>query len=705
MDVPQPSIGMQVSREMITELMRFEVGGQYLAVDPVRGEDGGRLAGITAQSIGGSEEAIEWFRTQLLNPAQMRSAMLFFLGAPGNGKSYLSQRVTHQLSLLDDRDQSRHYRTYRYELPAEEKRTAARELLVVNDATPRESDDLEPAPLIRSLREYAVSGRFLQANVNRGVLYRELNEAVDDEEHVDIIRWLSGMECEPSSRLASNPSAPNSSLRSATFVASSGMSIEIVAVYMDKYSLLERQPRITTNSKGIPEVSSAMGQRYEIQSPRDTQRKSANHWDATPGGELLRRILSTISDSSESLGHDLDPISANFLNLRNETYRSGVLSFLRNAEIATNRHLSFRDVWSISALAVLGDRGNRQVDQLPPHVWVERHQPPVESGLERLAALIRLATLRTHQALCGAVVPTLFGMSSAGSLTPVARHLETVDPCRDSIPGTYSREAPEAGWATAVADSFSSLSDGGSILDSFVRNAEPLGFSSSLITRFDRELDSEISACLGVDEEDEPFLSLAESAVLLQWYGDYLSRFFALALGISAFQEEIDTYISTWRHLNSSTDEHGRQLENNLADQLVNLILPQFNSNSRQPARLLSALSPRTRSISRPTPTAELAYRAPAQIFVMGRIDGDLVEISLNQNEVAERSELLRLGLDLALIREAKAAVPGLPGLTDTSSNAMPRVERFRAALVTRSGLRTGLRVVQEESLNQISVG
>lgn len=701
----QPTIGMHVDPEVIAELTRFEVGGQYVAVDPVRGQDIGQLAQIEAQSIGGSSEAIEWFRNHLLNPEQMAPAMLFFLGAPGNGKSHLSQHVTRQLSLLDNRDHSRHYRHYRYQLPGGLGSETARELLVINDATPRESNDPGAAPLLRALQEFGNSGRFLQANVNRGVLYRELNEDGGDSAFADVLRWLSGMKIGEHSPLIPNDSAPNSSLRSATFTTALGLQIEIVAVFMDKYSLLEKQPRITTNFTGLPEVSTAMGHRYEIQSPRDAQRRSTVHWDATPGGELLREILSKISTNSESYKSGFDPISANLLNLRNDAYRGGVLSYLRNAEIATNRHLSFREIWSISALALLGDRGNRQVDQLPPHVWVERHQPPSESGLERLTSFLRLATLRTHQALCGAATPSILGMASSSSLTPVARFLETVDPCRDSIPGTYNPEAPEVGWATAVSDAFSSLSDGGSILDAFVRNAEPLGFSSSLITTFDRELDSEISVCLGVDENEEPILSLAESASLLQWYGEYLTRFFALALGISAYQEEIDTYISTWRHLNASTEDRSRQLENNLADQLVNLILPQFKNNSRQPARLLSALSPRTRSISRPTAVAELAYRAPAQIYVMGRIDGDQVEITLNQNEIAEQSEMLRIGLDLALIREAKAAVSGLPGLTDTSSNAMPRVERFRAALVTRNGLRTGLRVVHEDSLTSVSVG
>jgi hypothetical protein len=543
----------------------------------------------------------------------------------------------------------------------------------------------------------------LQANVNKGILYREIHEASVDDEFVPILRWLNGDLKESVGNLEVRPHVANSSIRSASFLSSEGMNIEIVAVQMDMYSLFEKQPRVVSDAQGVPEIVSEQGGRYEISSFRSSERSTRKHWKTIPAGELLSGVIGSISLDKDFDAELVDPIRSNVQNLQGEAFFTGVLTFMRAAELATNRHFSFRDLWTTAALVVLGEPSCRTSDNLGPQAWVRRNQPPVQHGRERLASLCRLGALRLHQSICGSNWSPL---SETSSFVPsqVAQNLRQVDPCRDSLPGVYSPNRPNAGWATPILDSFRGQDDGDSILAFFESNALTLDNQSQIVTEFDRILDREVTYCLGLNSEGKQVLSLKEQHDVLTWYGEYLTRLFAVSHGISAYRNEIDVYVTAWMQLNNHNANIEQSLDNSLAEPIINLILPSFQNTGGQPIRLITVLAPRTRSILEPSLEPRLAYCAPAGIYVSGQLDGDLMEIVLREQD-GNRSELLRLNLDFAILREALNTTRNTQGMTEMSQNATPRIERFRASMIKTSDLSQKLVVLRGDSQNRITLG
>ena len=111
---------IQTFDDFLQALTAFEAGGSGLAFAPINAFD--EIPAV-ASTVGGSLTAVDWFKTAI---AELDSAILFLVGAPGNGKSYLVKKVTSGLIQLGDHLSDR--RKFEYAVPNKT------ELIVINDA-------------------------------------------------------------------------------------------------------------------------------------------------------------------------------------------------------------------------------------------------------------------------------------------------------------------------------------------------------------------------------------------------------------------------------------------------------------------------------------------------------------------------------------------------------------------------------------------
>ena len=82
-----PLLGGKMSfADFLESLTAFEAGGSELAYAPTKNL---RVLPADASTIGGSSAAVDWFRNSM---EHSNNAMLFLVGAPGNGKSYLLKK-------------------------------------------------------------------------------------------------------------------------------------------------------------------------------------------------------------------------------------------------------------------------------------------------------------------------------------------------------------------------------------------------------------------------------------------------------------------------------------------------------------------------------------------------------------------------------------------------------------------------------------
>ena len=182
----------------------------------------------------GAEEAMEWLEGRLQSE-EAGQAMVFLVGGPGNGKSYLTAGMVKDLPEINPRDPGRHYRTYEYQ-------ARNRRLLLVNDAT----IDLKTQSgesLVSDIDLAMEDGAHVVVNVNRGVLVEELSAAGERGPGLAIVEWLdmrhpvpedapidAGADCQLIPR-AKGQYLDACTLRSQKRV------VDVIAVFMDSVSL------------------------------------------------------------------------------------------------------------------------------------------------------------------------------------------------------------------------------------------------------------------------------------------------------------------------------------------------------------------------------------------------------------------------------------------------------------------------------------
>jgi hypothetical protein len=687
---------MESLEDFLTSLTAFEAGGRGLAFAPTSSE---KRIPAGASTIGGSLTAVNWFREKM---DTAEPSMLFLVGAPGNGKSFLLDQLTAGLNRQGDH--SRDQRRFSFSSDA------GQSLVVINDASAPAEDGKSTGLLANDLHEAINERKFIHVNVNRGVLYQELRSNIQSDSIRSLIEWLSN----PSKLSHSLPNLeiqdpnPHSSLRCGILSVPDGAGVReipVVVVMMDFYSIFEKQPNHEMNSQGrwagFPGL--ATNEKYRITGPNSQERKSREHWLLTPAGELLSETVAIGFSLLDGDHNPLDPIVANLQSLSNKEVYCGVLSALRNTELISSQHISFRELWTAVAALIIGDGDGRQSvevaadKRLDPSGWVlaATESIPTELNEERVANLLRLASTRFSQSIFGALQSPVDVVVERG-LSPLLKLTRMADPAIDARPNSIERTG-QKGWASPVTDACRGQVGEASIVESLQEYAAERGVTFSY-TSFDSEIDAMIRELISADYDDSPIIRRELLEHVLAWYGEYLLRLYALSIGQTAFEEEVEAWVSAW-----GTALTNNSLPTAARKAVLGLLVPTFkSSNSNEnPHRLVSYLSARTEAITESTYRPQLAIEITETPYTRAHAYGDELVVDI-RNE--EGSKLLEFSLDFSLMREAMAVLDWPQAITELSAALTPRVERLRASLANMAPVQGNIRVVNGGQVEMVRI-
>lgn len=567
--------------------------------------------------------------------------LAFLLGGAGNGKSFAARQLGDRLGLQGSPMEARAHRAYRLQ-----RGSSVVELL--NDATIAARDqygEKQPVALAADLRRWEEA---LEAGpaasfccVNRGVIVDELRAIEQWREEMGgfaaaILAWLAspkrsiaeqlGVAAEERPTFLSTKLDVGDHFRDESFRLR-GHVVWVAALSVDAFSLME----------------------------------PANAGTTSRAGALFREVVRRCETEATTRPR-LCPVRANVDQWRQADMASAWESLMRDAEIGSGRPHSWREVWGLTALSLLGPRFVEE-DGAPD---VLRH---IDEGLtraqaakstkDRLVSLLALSRFRSHEALFRATHPAWdeFAPSSPPS-TPGHLGLSLVDP---STWGTETSVAVEdAMQAIAVGERPSRALSGKSLL--------PPAWSP-----FDEYL--EVSLVNFVLEEECPDTVRRR---LISWWGGYMLRLVGLASGRSGSADVVEAWRDCWNR----TALEPAALPVDLDASMRTLLFPAYNEE-RHPKLLIPALAARVEPY-RATRDGNAAVLAeyisvePVALRVARAAGRLFVECYL----AGQEKIIGRLLLDFALMREALACQGGRAGQTESTAFVEPRIERFRAAVV-----------------------
>lgn len=648
---------------------------ECLAILPNRGFGGAQVADSGVQNHNekeffidgrlavGASEASDWFHEKTVRtPDESKRYFLFLVGAPGNGKSHIASALQRDLTPISKKSRRKHFRKHEYLSSTNQK------VVVINDATiPAVGSDgsVLSNSLVRDIDAALKENHLLLVNVNRGIIYEELQADQTDGFARRIVNWLSEVHApdfgdgwEVNADTKEN-GRNDSALRSLNVINSSnGLEASVLAVHVDRYSMLEEAP--TVNKFGIGYDFPSMGNNYSVKRFRSRTKEFCS---TTTAGILLSEFFSEAHFPSPKPDEALliDPFSANVENFRIEEFRAGFQNLLRASEIVSSQKLTYRELWGAIVSSIIGV-------EIDPINWLIENQPPAELGRNRLDKMMLLASCRAHQSLFGVARVGLEGKPQF-SRTPISILTGRIDPAFDAVPGTNDSES--AGWASAVLDAFQAQSEGESILLALKGLLdESNDFASKAITEFDLQLDEVITQAL---DGTVSWLSDSEKQFVVAWYGEYLIRLYAVARGIPAFRSEISKYLDVRVEAQSSS-----ALEASAASALRTLLLPYYSEDPSNRPVLLPLFEGRTEPIVDRTEKPKLVLKVHDRIDFEVSTRGDAINVHLKSEGVS----MGRIPLDFALFREAFACVGNHAGYTELAESLTPRIERFRSSML-----------------------
>lgn len=660
----------------MSQLDNFQHGRSYqdcLSLLPNRGFGGAEVAnsGVHARSdkeffidgplAVGAHEAAEWFRDKLGgSPDSTKRFFLFLVGAPGNGKSHIASSLQQELKPISKKNKKKHYRKHEYTSSSNQK------VVVINDATipaVNAKGEVIANSLISDIDLALAENQLLLVNVNRGILYEELQADQSSSFARDVVCWLSETQ-DPDSganftRGASNEK-DDSALRSHTVIdPGTGAEVHLLAVHVDRYSMLEASPAVDgfgQTDSGFPKTVSP----YRV---KRLKHRDNSFCSGTTVGQLLGKFFSEEhfplpSDSGNAL---VDPFAANVENFRTEEFRSGFQNILRSAELVSSHKLTYRELWGAVVTSVVGFEND-------PQMWLHENQPPVEMGKAKLKAFMMLASCRAHQSLFGAA---RVGVETDPQFvrTPITVLTGKIDPAFDAIPGIS--DSRNSGWAGFVLDAFQAQSEGDSILRALKELLEESqDTAAKSITKFDLQLDEVITQAI---DGATRWLKDNEKQFVVAWYGEYLVRLYALARGIPAYRNELSKFLDVRVEAQNSS-----ALEATAASALRTLLLPFYSQDPDNRSVLLPLFDGRTEPVVERTERPKLVLKPHDRIDFLVATRGDALTVELK----CDGMSVGKVPLDFALFREAMACVGNHAGYTDLADSLTPRIERFRSSML-----------------------
>lgn len=618
----------------VSSLWGFATGGTDVAASPDKPPSAFR-----GPSPAAVDEAMKWMHEGLASGSDRRR-MLFLVGGPGGGKSFVASTLTSGLKALTSQDDGLAHRSYRFQ-------AAGGTVRVINDATIPPADRMDPGQIASELD--ASREDFVIACVNRGVLVDETAQEAQGQVGSAITSWLRngrGEDVDGPGEFGVQPIGTMRSFLKQGEVADShgrGM-IDVLALYVDVCSLIEKRPD-TELQAGV-----LMAQPYEVQVFEPGQDRSG-----TPAGRLVAAVTGSLS--WESLG-PWDPVAANISSLSSSAVQNGLLSVLRGAELASSQLLSYRELWGAISRAVAGPLPELISRESLPE-WLEVHGVDAGAGAPDFQSMRSLASVRVHE--------SLFAEDRVGR-HPVLRATNSVDPARDMVPG--QPESEDLGWASPVMEAFAGAELGASPLQR-LRASAGTPAMEGMVTPFDELLDDAYVRWVDVEADVQ---TRAEAS---SWYGRYLSRLLALAHGYPAFAAEI----RSWTRARSLSPGLPPDLER----ALTTLVSPRRDPDDVNSKSLIPLFASRTEPLRGRTSEPTLSV-VVEDVGFETTVDGERVLLHLTEG-VQPLGEVV---LDLDLIREAMATSEGWTGMTDVTDSTEPRLERFRSLRLIPSNRGTG---------------
>lgn len=599
-------------------------GGRTVAVDPHLEDMADAFSVDPAPGVG---EASEWLRAAVVTGMVPR--MVFLVGGPGGGKSHAIRRVTADLEEVDSEDTGLAQRTYRF-------RSGDAALTVVNDASIRSGDDRHP--LADDINRAIGDGDSFLGCVNRGILVEEAYSLSEDTPGANTVRWLAGAAMLDSQfPLLQDAHSPIVS-RAELHVGE--QRIQIVAVFVDHCSLLEMRPSV--DDALVPESYKVLRlkRRAEVDSAK------------MPAGALMGRVLdhlTAVEPTEQTAG---DPVRANAASLRSPAVQAGVLTVLRSAEAVAGSRMAFREVWGAVVRCLLGDLPQQVQPEALEHLFPELDESA--PARERFDVLRDRARYRLGEAL--------FGIGASSDVLvddPVLRLTSGVDPVLDAVAGRLSQGG--FGWATPVVDAFTGLITAVSPLQLVIESVSETDPFLSAVTQFDWSLDRafvEITQPEGISDH--------ERRDIVAWYGDYLSRLYAVSNGVSAYRQEFASWLDT---------RTVATLPSGLERDLKTLLRPSRDASDPQSGYVLPLFNSRTAPLTGPSAEPQLVLKGEDSVQLKVVPRGDAVSVQM----IELGAVVGEIELDFALIRTALACSNQRLGVTEQAARVSPRVERFRA--------------------------
>lgn len=646
LDIPQGG-GSYLS--FLQRCWEMSYAGSDVAAHPEMKSDGFWPHG---EPVAGAAEAADAFRYSLFNRDVPH--LIFFVGGPGNGKSWLCSQVVRDLAPLPESHDSAGKwspakRRYRYSTPT-------LDLLVINDATIGQVSGA--SVLATEIDEVLSTPSHLIASVNRGVIVEEVACVGEGTARVVLEFVQSGMW---HGRLTPMPHQ-SEYLRQATLDSETGAPSLITVVLMDRCSLLEARPV----SAFTQDLLTTAG-KYEISPFSDRLKLDSNF--VAPANDLYEEFFkrALAAKDGASIGRR-DPFAANIQSLSSPQVAHGVLGVLRASEIAASRLLSYRDLWAVCVRLILGDfTEHSKPTELGSWLETEVGSEDSEAGAE-FESMCRLASYRFHQTL----FESRDSNAANNSSHPILRLTHRADPIRDARAGrstpTNIQAAEPYGWATPLLDVFAGLAPDSSPLSNLLLVSKNAAFAAS-VTDFEHELDTAFVSLMNSSNLDDKTRSEA-----ISWYSRYLVRLYAVANGIPAFWHEIDTWIRMWR----SAGAVGA-VDLKIAEAMKTVIAPIRTAADSLSGSVLAAFDARASAVVGAQDLPRLGLRIATQSWQQQlEREGDRLRWRLR-----ESSEVVfETDFDFSLMRELLASNAGSAGITDEAVVIAPRIERFRAALM-----------------------
>lgn len=617
----------------IERLQMRAFGGEDVAARPDAADDdwwpkGPLLPGVT-ELIG--DLAQRPFASDGLN-------IYFLLGGAGNGKSFAARALAMRLAI--DLQGSGELARRKYERSVD-----GADVVILNDATianRAEYKEKQSVALAADIAEWthrsATKPVIAFCCVNRGIIVDELRaletvQGVSSEAAKRLLRWIAGV----AESVAEGVEVPPGDFRPPLLLGShyressstiDGTKVRAFALSVDSTSIVSR-------SKQGPKKSAAR--------------------------ELMAEVVALCLPDAQKRDPNC-PILANLINLQSAETVDAWAGILEGAEVASGRYFSYRDLWALIALTVVGPRVAEATSGAQGAVGgvdalLHRHSQ-ASNATERLEALLGLSQHRLSCALYRAPVPREDGLRvEYPPGTPFHGGLILVDP---AVWGGRDTEAIESAMAEVAL--------GGRPSAVLRTQGHPL---STLWTPFDDALEQAL-----LEEANSPGCMDGHRRGLISWYSAYLIRLTSLATGNignkAAIQvlEECRVACKLGPALPPSAIDTG----------LRKLLLPDHGRAGDHKV-MMRAFAARAEPLDG---DADEALPTLAEVIHVGSLSMRLRQrngrVVLECHIAGQDRTVGELTLDLPLVREALAWSEGKSGQTDASIYIEPRLERCRAS-------------------------